>query len=183
MRASVLAFAREQAARQQRSKAALAEISPSPLPLITAVLSDPCVVAAVAEGGVVVDMGLGDGRWLFAALEHFGATGKGAVTAVGVEIDAERIALTRKLMAERGLGAASVEIVHADFQQVVVTAAAVVFVYLSREGNRLLSAKLSSELRKGSIVVAIGFSFSWTKALLNTHKCPATGLPAFIYSM
>ena len=176
MRASVLAFAQKQR-QKQRLMGALAEISPSPFPLIAAVLNDSHVSSALsADGSVILDMGFGDGRWLFAALEQFHG---GRLCAVGVELDPERIALTRRAMTEEGV--LKLEIIQADFLHVDVSAATVLIAYLSRDGNRAIASKLSQELGAGALVVAVGFQFIWAKKLLSTYN--VGGLPAYIYEM
>jgi len=181
MKASVLEFARKQAELRRQTSAILAEVSPSPLELINAVLSDPDVTAAIQSGSVVVDMGMGDGRWLLSLLDHYSEVP--CLCVMGIELDSERIALTRQAMSAHSKGN-NVEIIRADFMHVHVGLSNLVLAYLSRQGNRILAAKLERELSSGTIVVAVGFQFVWsgTKGrLLRTYKCPSTNLPAYIY--
>lgn len=184
--ASVLEFARAQAAQRQKTSLVLAQISPSPFPLISAVLSDPAVAAVIKPGSVVVDMGMGDGRWLLSLLDHYREIPR--VCAIGIELDEERIQVTRQSMEAQGYSGAGggLEIVRADFMSVSVGLSNLVLAYLSREGNKVLAAKLERELSPGAVVVAVGFMFVWLDGkgrLTRTHKCPTTGLPAYIYVM
>ena len=175
----MLEFARRQAELKRQTSGNLAEISPSPKELTQAVLSDSNVTAAIQSGSVVVDMGMGDGRWLLSVLDHYSEV----PCVMGVELDSERITLTRQALAAHSKSS-RVEIIRADFMHVHVGLSNLVLAYLSRQGNRILAAKLERELSPGTIVVAVGFQFVWSGAkgrLLQTYKCPSTGLPAYIY--
>ena len=177
----MLEFARRQAEIKRQTSGILAEISPSPKELIQAVLSDSNVTAAIQSGSVVVDMGMGDGRWLLSVLDHYSEVP--CLCVMGVELDSERIELTRQALAAHSKSS-RVEIIRADFMHVHVGLSNLVLAYLSRQGNRILAAKLERELSPGTIVIAVGFQFVWSGAkgrLLQTYKCPSTGLPAYIY--
>jgi len=176
MLSSVLAFARAEA-EKRKAKGLVAAISPTPEAFVDQILDE----LDIPTGGIIVDMGMGDGRWLLSAVSRFGKSR--GLSAVGVELDKERIARARTLMAERGL---QIEVIEASFSIVDVSSASVVIVYLSREGNRLLSEKLEDELRPNAVVVAVGFSFCstpWAKRLRKKWNCPSSSLPAYLYEM
>lgn len=179
LKASVLEFARKQVAEQREIRSnLLAQISPSPASLIAAVFDDIIPLPS----SVIIDMGMGDGRWLIAALERFTDE---RILAFGIEIDPARIQLTRKLIAEHHRPL-SIEIVASDLLLVDVSMANIVIAYLSREGNKVLSAKLDKELQTGAIVVAVGFQFvapQWSGRVTKSYKCSITGLPAYVYKM
>lgn len=188
---SVLAFARQKALQSVSQRAPtpglLAQISPSPEALVRVVLDD-LVPRFQGRACVLVDMGAGDGRWLQAALERFPA---GTLLALGVEMDAERIACTRRRLLQScggGGGGRGPELVQADFMKgVSVRVSDVVVAYLSREGNRSLGSKLETELHgSGCLVVAVGFAFvgaDWAARAVKTFKCPESILPAYLYKM
>ena len=177
MLSSVLAFARAEADKR-KAEGLVAAISPTPEAFVDLILGD----LEIPPGTIMVDMGMGDGRWLLSAVSRFGKSR--GLCAVGVELDKERIARARTLMMERDL---QFEVIEASFSSVDVSSASVVIVYLSREGNRLLSNKLEDELQPGgAVVVAVGFSFSstsWAKRMRKTWKCPSSSLPAYLYEM
>jgi len=178
MLSSVLAFARAEA-EKRKAKGLVAAISPTPEAFVDQILDELDI--NIPTGGIIVDMGMGDGRWLLSAVSRFGKSR--GLSAVGVELDKERIARARTLMAERGL---QFEVIEASFTIVDVSSASVVIVYLSREGNRLLSEKLEDELRPNAVVVAVGFAFcstSWAKRLRKKWNCPYSSLPAYLYEM
>ena len=107
-------------------------------------------LAPVSSEDVVYDLGSGDGRLLFAAIE------KGAGRAVGIELDAERVRAAREDAARRGLQE-KVTVLEADVMDVGLADASVVLCYLSTKASIDLKAKLDAELRPGARVVMESF--------------------------
>jgi SAM-dependent methyltransferase len=109
-------------------------------------------LAEVSPEDVVYDLGSGDGRLLWLAVQKFGAR------AVGIEIDPLRYAWTKLLIRFKGLQG-QVEVIRADFFGVDLSAASVVTAYLLRDTNRKLMAKLEQELPAGARVVSRKYIF------------------------
>jgi len=107
-------------------------------------------LAPVSSGDVVYDLGSGDGRLLFAAVE------RGAGRAVGVELDAERAHASREDAARKGLEE-KVTVLEADIMDVGLADATVVLCYLSTKASSDLKPKLEAELKPGTRVVMESF--------------------------
>ena len=107
-------------------------------------------LAPVSAEDVVFDLGSGDGRLLFAAIE------RGAGRAVGVELDASRVSEAREAIGARGLED-RVTVLHADVVDVDLSQASVVLCYLVPKASAELRPKFEAELRPGTRVVMESF--------------------------
>jgi SAM-dependent methyltransferase len=103
--------------------------------------------AHVGPDDVVYDLGCGDGRILIMAARRFGARG------VGVDLDPQRIREARQ-NAIRAQVSDRVTFFVQDLLVADVSGATVVALYLSRELNLHVRAKLLRELKPGSRVVS-----------------------------
>lgn len=103
----------------------------------------------------VVDLGAGDGRLLFAALD------KGA-SACGYELHAGRYdALKAKIEAHPYRESACV--FQCDIREAAIELADVVFLYLLQSSNATLAPKLLAECKPGALIVSHDFSMpDWT---------------------
>ena len=108
-------------------------------------------LAPVSESDVVYDLGCGDGRLLFAALE------RGAGRVVGVDIDPKRIAAARKEAKIRGWENKTT-FIEGDVLDTKFTDATVVFCYLIGEASTMLKPKFAAELKPGTRVVMETFA-------------------------
>ena len=119
---------------------------PTPEPLVERMLD----LAGVGPGDHLIDLGCGDGRIVIAAARR-------GATALGVDIDAERIA-----EAEAAARAASVEqLVGFRCEDLFATrleAASVVTLYLIPHIHGLLGVRLKTELAPGSRVISHAFA-------------------------
>ncbi len=107
-------------------------------------------LAPVSSSDVVYDLGSGDGRLLFAALE------KGAGRAVGVEIDPERLCGARETARSKGLED-KVTFWESDVMEVSLADASVVLCYLFPTASVALKPKFEAELKPGTRVVMESF--------------------------
>jgi SAM-dependent methyltransferase len=107
-------------------------------------------LAGVDRDDVVYDLGSGDGRIVIAAARDFGARG------VGIEIDPRLVAQSTRSAERAGL-AERVRFVQQDLFETDLRPATVVTLYLTRELNLRLRAKLLRELRPGARVVSHHF--------------------------
>ena len=99
---------------------------------------------------MVYDLGSGDGRLLFAALD------KGVGKAVGIELDPERVGNARETARSKGLEA-RISFLQADVMEVSLADASVVLCYLSPSASVALKPKFESELKPGTRVVMESF--------------------------
>ncbi|MFH0847538.1 MAG: class I SAM-dependent methyltransferase [Chloroflexota bacterium] len=107
-------------------------------------------LAPVASRDVVYDLGCGDGRLLFTALE------KGAGRAVGIDIDPERIVFCREEAKKRNLED-KVTFIQGDVLDVNLSDATVVFCYLINSASVALKPKFEAQLKPGTRVVMESF--------------------------
>jgi len=104
-------------------------------------------LARVGPADVVYDLGCGDGRFVIAAAQDFGARG------VGVDIDPARIAEANAAARDEGV-ADRVRFLRQDLFTVDLSPATVVTLFLLPELNDRLAPKLKRELRDGARIVS-----------------------------
>ncbi len=107
-------------------------------------------LAPMSSSDVVYDLGCGDGRLLFAALE------KGAGRAVGIDIDPERTVSCREEAKKRNLED-KVTFVKGDVLDANLADATVVFCYLITAASAALKPKFEAELKPETKVVMESF--------------------------
>jgi 16S rRNA G966 N2-methylase RsmD len=107
-------------------------------------------LAPVSASDVVYDLGSGDGRLVFAALD------KGAGRAVGIELNPELVSQAREAAKKLGLEGRASFIV-ADVVEADLSNASVVFCYLIDAASVALKARFERELRPGTRVVMESF--------------------------
>lgn len=100
----------------------------------------------VSPSDVVYDLGCGDGRLLFAALE------KGAGRAVGVEIDTEPL-VTARNWAKKKSFEDKITLIEGDIMNVNLSDATIVFTFLCSAAAVALKDKFEKELKPGTKVV------------------------------
>jgi SAM-dependent methyltransferase len=103
-------------------------------------------LAPVSSSDIVYDLGSGDGRLLFKALE------KGAGKCIGVDMDPERIHVARETAKCRYL-ASKIAFVEADVMAVDLSEASVVLCYLNPSASAALRPKFEKELKPGTRIV------------------------------
>jgi predicted RNA methylase len=104
----------------------------------------------VSPTDVVYDLGSGDGRLLFAALE------KGAGRVVGVELDEELVYQAWKTAKDKGLDDRA-RFIEGDVVETDLSEATVVFCYLFPSASEALRPKFEEELRPGARVIIESF--------------------------
>ncbi len=107
-------------------------------------------LAPVSPNDVVYDLGCGDGRLLFAALD------KGAGKVVGIDIDPERIRVCKEAAEKRGFNGRAT-FIESDVMQADLSGATVVFCYLLTTASAALKPKFEKELKPGTRVVMESF--------------------------
>jgi ribosomal protein L11 methylase PrmA len=121
----------------------------------------------VSASDVVYDLGSGDGRLLFAALE------KGAGRCVGIDIDSKKVSEANELAKSKGVDD-RVTFIEGDFMEHDFSEATLVLCYLFPEALKALRPKFENELSPGTRIVSEVFSVpTWketvTKRINNKH--------------
>ncbi|PVX23786.1 MAG: hypothetical protein CW691_09640 [Candidatus Bathyarchaeum sp.] len=131
------------------------------------------ILAELKSGEVLYDLGSGDGRAVIMAAKEFGAN------SVGVELrdDLAKRALTN--INELRLNEKS-KIIQRDIFDVDLSAANVVFLYLTTSANERIKPKLEAELKTGTRVVSHDYEIlGWTaKNVDNFCENPKLGYPS-----
>jgi hypothetical protein len=142
----------------------LGTVSPSPYVIIDMVVAatldseDRDDRSLAAKDLVVIDLGCGDARWLVQF--SLKARDRGSsCSCIGVEIIESQVARAKNLIKASGV-CSDVDLVMCDFFSIDLNVANVLIVYLSREGNDKILAKIESECAVGTVVIAVGFQFS-----------------------
>ncbi len=131
-------------------------------------------VARVGLRDLVYDLGSGDGRFVIAAAQKFGAA------AVGVEIDEKLFRASSKHIARLGLEKRA-EILHGDMFQADLRPATVVTLNQITAVNERLRPLLEKDLQRGARVVSMDFRvLGWKPEKVVRVKSDA-GLPYTIY--
>ena len=125
----------------------LAPYVPSPPNIVRDMLS----LAGAGPSDVVYDLGCGDGRVLFAAVDEFNVS-----RAVGYELDGEMVESLEKRIRDSGM-VGRISVIQANFMEVDLTKASVVTIYLTTSGNVKLRPKLEADLKPGARVVSHDF--------------------------
>ena len=121
-------------------------------------------LAAVKRGDILYDLGSGDGRILIAAAKIYG------VKAVGFEMDPGLVKLARENVRKEGIEEL-VEIRQQDFMTADLSAASIVTLYLSTDGNLAVKPKLMRELKPGARVVSYTFDMGdWAPKIAETYR-------------
>lgn len=107
-------------------------------------------LCAVSADDIVYDLGSGDGRLLFAAVE------KGAGRCVGIDIDGERISVSQQAAQDKGMDG-KVTFIKADVLEVNLAEATVILCYLYTSASAALRPKFEQELKPGTRVVMESF--------------------------
>ena len=120
-------------------------------------------LAPVSSSDVVYDLGSGDGRLLFTALD------KGAGRAVGVELNLEHIRTAEETAKSKGVED-RITFVEGDVMEVSLSDATLVLCYLSTNASTALKPRLESELKPGTRVVMETFPVPGWKAVRTLDK-------------
>ncbi len=147
----------------------LAPFVATPTPVVRQML----ILADLKPGEILFDLGSGDGRAVIMAAKDFGAT------SVGVEL--------RDDLAKRALDSIQkldltekTRIVQKDIFTVNLSAANVVFLYLTTSANEKIKPKLEAELEPGTRVVSHDYEILGWKPLKVDTFCenPKLGYPS-----
>jgi cyclopropane fatty-acyl-phospholipid synthase-like methyltransferase len=118
----------------------------------------------VTTDDVVYDLGSGDGRLLFAAIE------RGAGKCVGIDIDPERVKAARETARSKGIDD-KVSFIEADVLEVDLSEASVIFCYLFPSASAALRSKFEKELKPGTRILMESFPVpGWKTAKVSLNN-------------
>jgi predicted RNA methylase len=147
----------------------IAPFVPSPMVVVRHMLQ----AAELKPGEVLFDLGAGDGRTVIMAAKTFGAR------AVGVELREDLAKKALSTINENGL-TDKVTIVNGDMFQVDLSAADVVFLYLTTSANEKIKPKMENELKSGVRVISHDYEIIGWKPVKVENFCenPQSGYPS-----
>ena len=172
---AVLSAAR--ALGQQRLQVGLiGAVSPTPMAFIDEILADDAIAATATKKlpCTFLDLGCGDGRWLFGFARHFPLS-----LCYGVDLDEQQLKKCQLLASDRG-GGSIVELLKCDFKHFPCYGFRIIVLYMSRLGNELLQGKLEKECDSGTLLIVVGFEMKGWCAL-KTFRCSTSHLVAYLY--
>jgi cyclopropane fatty-acyl-phospholipid synthase-like methyltransferase len=139
----------------------------------TSVIRQMLVLAGLKPGEILYDLGSGDGRAVIMAAKDFGAK------SVGVELREDLAKRALNSIAELHLEQKT-RIIQKDIFNVDLSAANVVFLYLTTSANEKIKSKLEAELKPGTRVVSHDYEIlGWKPAKVdNFCENPKLGYPS-----
>ena len=139
----------------------------------TSVVRQMLILADLKPGEVLYDLGSGDGRAIIMAAKDFGAT------SVGVELRDDLAKRALDSIQELDL-ADKTRIIQKDIFTVNLSAANVVFLYLTTSANEKIKPKLEAELESGTRIVSHDYEILGWKPLKVDTFCenPKLGYPS-----
>lgn len=120
-------------------------------------------LAQVSSSDIVYDLGSGDGRLLFAALE------KGAGRVIGVELSPELVRAARETAKSKGVEDRAT-FIEADVMDVNLAEATLILCYLYPTASEALRPKFESEPKPGTRVVMETFDIPGWKPVKTLDK-------------
>lgn len=125
----------------------VAPFVPTPIKVVRTMLK----LAEVGSKDVVYDLGCGDGRILFTAIEEFDAC-----KAVGYDLNSSICEPLQIKLESKGLGD-RIQVMNSNFFNADISQASVITLYLTTSGNSKLRPKLEQELKAGARIVSHDF--------------------------
>jgi predicted RNA methylase len=131
------------------------------------------LLAELRKDETFFDLGAGDGRSVIMAAQEFGAK------AMGIELREDLVKRALTTIAELGIEDKA-QILQADFFNVDLRSANVVFLYLTTSANEKIKPKLESELKAGARVVSHDYEILGWKPIKIDNFCenPRLGYPS-----
>ena len=120
-------------------------------------------LAQLSPSDIVYDLGSGDGRLLFAALE------KGAGHVVGVELNHELVRTAKETAKSKGVEDRAT-FIEADVMEVNLAKATLILCYLYPSASEALKPKFESELKPGTRVIMETFGIPGWKPVRTFDK-------------
>jgi predicted RNA methylase len=131
-------------------------------------------LAGVRAGDILYDLGSGDGRIVLAAARAYG------IKAVGLELDPDLVADSRKVIVAAGLESLA-EIRPHDILTADFSAATILTLYLEPQANLRLRPRIVEQLRRGARIVSHEFDMGAWKPARVEQMTDASGVPRTLY--
>ncbi len=149
---------------------------PSPINVVRKMLA----LADAGPGDIVYDLGCGDGRILFTAVEEFDVE-----QAVGYDLNQHMVDTVERKAKDKGLDD-RIWVYNQNFFEAEFREATIITLYLTTSGNAKLMPKFEHELKSGARVVSHDFPVhGWETAkqdggyyILGSHKIYLYNVPA-----
>lgn len=165
------AFAQERKVRHYSNSLAPYVVSPQ------SIVDRMLEMADLRPGETVYDLGSGDGRILFTAVQRFHAK------AVGVEISDALVISTNDRIMKLGLQNEA-RVIHGDLLQVDLSPADVVTIYLMTDSNEMLRPNLERYLHSGARVVSHDYAVpGWKPKQVEKGESNIRGHSIYLYLM
>lgn len=126
-------------------------------------------LAQPKEGEILYDLGSGDGRIVIEAARKYKAR------AIGIEINPILVFLSRRKIRKLGLGN-RVKIYWGNFFRKNLSDADIIITYLLQPTNNYLEKKFQKELKPGTRIVSLSFTFKNIPLVKSHPKEPAIRL-------
>lgn len=131
----------------------VAPFVPSPFNVVRMMLE----LVKAGPGDILYDLGCGDGRILFTAIEDFDVD-----QVVGIELNPKMVNAIKTKLEEKDLKD-RVKVVNKNIFDVDLTSATIITLYLTTSGNAKLKPKFEKELKEGVRIVSHDFPImDWT---------------------
>jgi SAM-dependent methyltransferase len=131
----------------------VAPFVPSPLNVVRMMLE----LVKAGPGDILYDLGCGDGRILFTAIEDFDVD-----RVVGIELNPKMVNAIKTKLEEKDLKD-RINVVNKNIFDVDLTSATIITLYLTTSGNTKLKPKFEKELKEGVRIVSHDFPImDWT---------------------
>ncbi|MEM4727883.1 MAG: class I SAM-dependent methyltransferase [Candidatus Bathyarchaeia archaeon] len=127
--------------------ASVAPYVPTPINIVKKMLE----VGGAGPDDIVYDLGCGDGRILFTAIEEFNVK-----KAVGYELNASMCEAVMRKVKNKSLED-RIEVINGNFFLADLSSATLITLYLTTSGNTKLKPKFEKELRDGTRIVSHDF--------------------------
>jgi hypothetical protein len=154
--------------KKQHDPDSLARWDPTPFEIVRGMLE----LAKVGSQDVVCDLGSGDGRILFTAVDEFFVQ-----RAIGYEIRKDLCENSQKEIQRRGLQK-RISIIKGNFLYADISHASVITLYLFPSANEIIKPKLEKETRFGARIISHDYPIKSWKI---TEKRVCAGAELYLY--
>ena len=172
-------------AKQREEDGLVGALSPTPISFIYELLDDDTFLAWKQQSQLpqtMLDVGSGDGRWLFAFADRFSS-----YVCFGVEMDEQQLTTCLQLIHSSTTSSSSssskgiIELIRCDFTHFSCHGYAVIVVYMSRLGNEVLKEKLEQECAVGTCILVVGFEMRGWRHVKMFRCTTSPSLVAYMY--
>jgi SAM-dependent methyltransferase len=155
-------------------ESSVAPYVPSPITVVRRMLE----LVNAGPGDVLYDLGCGDGRILFTAIEDFNVD-----RVVGVELNMNMVEAVGNKAETKNLRD-RVRVLNKNFFEVDLSSATIITLYLTTSGNAKLRPKFEEELQRGARIVSHDFPITdWKTVDENTGHYSLGSHKIYVYKV